>query len=660
MLEHYGGGYSAQEIFNTWHIFGDCSVQMRTDSPATMVAGYPSAVPVGTDVISVTVTGVPDALVAFSDAGALLGSGYTNNAGSVDVTLDPPPATPGTIKLTITAYNKEPIIDDVIVMAPNGPYVIYNSSTVLGDGQADIGESVSLDIELENVGNETAPSVQGALSTSEPLITVTGPVQNYGDIAADATALPYSPFTFDVSALADSSTVSFDLDITSGDSLWEASFDITIHAPILTEAGWQVQDQTGNGNGLPDPGETVDLFVIVANSGSGDAQGASLALVDSDPYVTITGPATQSLGTVPAGGQVTSSAYTISFDAGCPDGYPATIPLQFTSNNGVYTASGQLVVAVGQRDLLFVDTDNEATEGALVTALNAWGGEYIRLNAYSQETVPLDTLMLYRMVVWAAGDQNVSSLTPGNQTNMAAYLDQGGALLLTAENYLSNYGSAAFTSDYLHVLSYETSIDGSTVNGEAGDPIGDGVTVTLSYPAGLAEFPDRITPDAEASVVFRMDGSNDPVVIRYPGSRTRAYKTVFFAVPFEAFPTSGSDPNNVQTVMANALDWLGGGDILAPTTPQDVSLAIDGTLSWSPSSDNVGIDHYCIYRQTTAFFDVVGLAPVRVTTGTSEPFPGSVGDPVTNYFFRVTAVDAADNESTASSPIGEFDFATGP
>jgi hypothetical protein len=656
MLEQYGGGYAAQEMFNTWHIFGDCSVQMRTDVPAAMAATYPSAVPVGTEMISVTVSGVPAALVAFSDDGELLGSGYTDNSGNVDVTLDVPPVDPGTILITITAYNKEPVVDDVIVMAPDGPYVIYSSNTVLGDGQADIGESVSLNIELENVGNETAPAVQGALSTAEPLITITGPVQNYGDIAAGATALPYSPFTFDVGALDDETMISFDLDITSGDSLWEASFGVTIHAPILAEAGWQIQDQAGNGNGLPDPGETVDLSIVVGNSGSGDAEGAQLTLDDSDPYVTITGPATQSLGTIPAGGQVTSGAFVVSFDASCPDAYPALIPLQFTSNNGVYAAADELVLVVGQHDLLFVDTDNEATEGAIVTALNAWGGEYTRLNAYNQETVLLDTLMSYRMIVWAAGDQNVSSLTPANQANMASYLDQGGTLLFTAENYLSDYGSAAFTADYLHVSSYQTSISGSTVNGEPGDPIGDDVSVTLSYPSGLAEYPDRVTPDAEASVVFRMADSNDPVAIRYPGSRDRSYKVVFFAAPLEAFPVSGSDPNNVQTVMARALDWLGGGDVIAPTTPQGVSLTADGTLSWSPSSDNVGVDHYCVYRQTTAHFDVMGLTPVRITTGTSESFPGSVGDPDTNYFFRVTAVDAANNESSASSPVGEFDF----
>jgi hypothetical protein len=152
-----------------------------------------------------------------------------------------------------------------------------------------------------------------------------------------------------------------------------------------------------------------------------------------------------------------------------------------------------------------------------------------------------------------------------------------------------------------------------------------------------------------------MQDSDDPVVIRYPGSVSRSYKMVFFAVSLEAFPTSGEDPNNVQTVVSRVMQWFGG-DMTAPTTPADVCLETDGTLTWSPSSDNVGVDHYCIYRQTTAFYNVDGLNPVRITNSTTELFPGSVGNPQTNYYFRVTAVDAAGNESMPSIPVGEHDY----
>ena len=660
MLEHYGGGSDATEIFNTWHIFGDCSVQLRTNVPGIMVANYPASVPVGSASVQVSVPGIPDALVAFSQAGELLGAGYTDASGDVTVTFVEPLPAPGTMLMTITAYNYEPVIDDVLIIAPNGPYVIYSDNTILGDGSADVGDNVSMSVTLENVGTETAYDVQGTLGTSDPAITLGTTVQDFGDITADNSADSPGPYTYTVGAVGDLTGIPFTMTVTSGDSTWIYDLNILIHAPVLAQVGWSIDDASGNGNGRPDPGETVGLSIAVANSGSGVAGGAQLTLDDSDPYVSITGSTTTDLGDIPAGGQVVSPSYTLMFDAGCPEAYPAEIGLSFSSNGGVYTADGTLTLVVGQRELLYVDSDNEDTETRITEALDLWGGSYTRWNTYEtgNSVIPLDTLRAYRMVLWASGDQNNSSIIAENQTNLATWLDEGGALLFSGENYLSTYGSSSFTSDYLHVSDYTTSISGTQVIGEAGDPIGDGISATLSYPSGLAEYPDEIQPDAEAAVVFRMQSTDDPVAIRYPSTGMAAYKVVFFAVPLEAFPAASR--NTIDVVVENCLEWLGGGgDLSAPTMPMDLSLSFDGTLTWSASTDNIGVDHYCIYRDTSAHFSIIGRTPIQTATGTSASFPGSMGDPLTNYFFRVTAKDAAGNESQASNCTGEFDYTVG-
>jgi hypothetical protein len=153
-----------------------------------------------------------------------------------------------------------------------------------------------------------------------------------------------------------------------------------------------------------------------------------------------------------------------------------------------------------------------------------------------------------------------------------------------------------------------------------------------------------------------MQGTNVPVAIHYAGARS--YKTMFYGVPLEAFPATGTDPNNILTVVSRSLQWAGGGDILAPTMPVNVGLAGDGTLSWTASTDNIGVDHYCVYRDTVPFYNVGGMTPHTTTTGTSVAVPEGMGNPDLNYFYRITAVDAASNESAASSPLGEFDFQT--
>jgi len=87
-----------------------------------------------------------------------------------------------------------------------------------------------------------------------------------------------------------------------------------------------------------------------------------------------------------------------------------------------------------------------------------------------------------------------------------------------------------------------------------------------------------------------------------------------------------------------------------------VLLAQDGTLTWNPSTDNIGVDVYRIYRSDVPNFVINGRTPLAETASTQYQSPESVGDPEINYYFRVTAVDESSNESTASIPMGEHDY----
>jgi hypothetical protein len=104
--------------------------------------------------------------------------------------------------------------------------------------------------------------------------------------------------------------------------------------------------------------------------------------------------------------------------------------------------------------------------------------------------------------------------------------------------------------------------------------------------------------------------------------------------------------------------YFGGGDMVPPTAPPWVTLSKLGTLTWGSATDNVGVDHYCVYRQSKAYFSTQAIAPLATTSDTTWVFPGSMGNPATNYFFIVHAYDAANNESPPSPTAGEFDFDT--
>jgi hypothetical protein len=88
------------------------------------------------------------------------------------------------------------------------------------------------------------------------------------------------------------------------------------------------------------------------------------------------------------------------------------------------------------------------------------------------------------------------------------------------------------------------------------------------------------------------------------------------------------------------------GDTTPPSTPTGVNVTAsvrrNVTLSWLPSTDNVGVKGYNIYRNNSS-------EPIQFVTNTS--FVDSATAPNKTYSYRITAVDARANESALSSQV---------
>ncbi|MFY1669434.1 glycoside hydrolase family 9 protein [Plantactinospora sp. WMMB334] len=83
----------------------------------------------------------------------------------------------------------------------------------------------------------------------------------------------------------------------------------------------------------------------------------------------------------------------------------------------------------------------------------------------------------------------------------------------------------------------------------------------------------------------------------------------------------------------------------APGTPTASAVTATGaTLSWTASTDDVGVTGYRVYREAGATDALLGTV-----TGTTYPVTGLTAG--TAYQFYVVAVDAAGNVSAASAPV---------
>jgi hypothetical protein len=103
-------------MFRTWNIFGDASLQVRSKTPLAMFVSYPMSITSETNSITVS-TGVSNALVSITNFETIYGIATTNSNGIAVVDLDNSPVG-DYIYNTVTAFNR------VTYMVPYSRYII--------------------------------------------------------------------------------------------------------------------------------------------------------------------------------------------------------------------------------------------------------------------------------------------------------------------------------------------------------------------------------------------------------------------------------------------------------------------------------------------------------------------------------------------------------
>ncbi|MFH5833348.1 fibronectin type III domain-containing protein [Halalkalibaculum sp. DA3122] len=93
------------------------------------------------------------------------------------------------------------------------------------------------------------------------------------------------------------------------------------------------------------------------------------------------------------------------------------------------------------------------------------------------------------------------------------------------------------------------------------------------------------------------------------------------------------------------------------TTPPSAPGSVEGTsggqvveLTWSPNSED-DLDGYNLYRSESNFSDVSGLDPVNGSPLTQTSFKDEDLQNGTTYYYRLTAVDEAGNQSDPSAQV---------
>ncbi|MHA1290185.1 MAG: C1 family peptidase, partial [Candidatus Thorarchaeota archaeon] len=190
----------------------------------------------------------------------------------------------------------------------------------------------------------------------------------------------------------------------------------------------------------------------------------------------------------------------------------------------------------------------------------------------------------YDAVIWLTGENWDGNLTYNEKNALIDYMNNGGNLFISnAETDDISRSDPTFLQNYFYVdcVTYDT-VGYYTLNGVSGDPISDGMTITIQGGDGANNqwMQDEIDPVSPAVTVFEYDTAEAPTQKmprnpeimgeKEPETRTKprainssgsgairvdtgTYKVVYFAFGYEAINTQ-EDRNEI---MGNIMDYFG-------------------------------------------------------------------------------------------------------
>ena len=341
------GSSNETYYWEIYHLMGDPSLMPYMGVPAAIAASYTEPILIG--VGSLTVTTEAGAYVALSRNGVLYDAAEANDAG-VAVLNFTPFTSPGMADIVITKQFRQPYIEQIEIIPNSGPYVVLDSYSISdvtgnGNGQADFGELININADLENVGSDPAVNVQTTLSTTDTYVTLSTSTHNFGNIASGATASATNAYSFIVNNFVpDQHEVQFNLAIgdDSGEN-WNSTMMVMLNAPNLDVVFTGIDDLTGNNNGRLDPSEDITLKISALNNGHADAVAATCILTSTSPYITINDNLVNL--TALLAGTSTPAEFGITVADDAPIG--ETVAFTFNLTAGSYTAQLTVYQKVG-------------------------------------------------------------------------------------------------------------------------------------------------------------------------------------------------------------------------------------------------------------------------------------------------------------------------
>lgn len=187
----------------------------------------------------------------------------------------------------------------------------------------------------------------------------------------------------------------------------------------------------------------------------------------------------------------------------------------------------------------------------------------------------LAVLQMYPMTVWYTAYDWFQPLTTTEEDRLAAYLNGGGRLLFSSQDYiygLPGHKSSPFAQTYLGVLAHTEDYSSTFIIGRRGNPVGTQLgPYPLTFPPGYENFTDALTPTTVAQIAsVGQAGQVNSLTNSGISSGGQSWHTNFMAFGPEVL--ASADRVRLLQRSLGWLSWLG-----RSTVTPSVSASVDGT-----------------------------------------------------------------------------------
>ena len=605
--------YNKEVTYNLFHHHGDAFSTVYYETPQTLAVSHSNTILSSASSFDVI---APDgALIGLSVNGQMLGSAFSAG-GSTTIPINP--LNPQDLLIvTVTKQNFYRYQDTVTVSAPAGGCIMYNSHSINdiafnGNGIAEYGESVNLNMVCENIGDAVSTDVSLSLQTTDSYLTITQAGAFAGTIAAGTTATINDAFSVSIAEnTPDGHTAAFVLTATDiNNTSWTSNFNVIVSSGELQVHSWSITD--AGGDGTLDPGETGTLKVFGLNSGTAMTENVFASVSTTDSYLTINTTTPQSMGNLTAG-NTAQAVFEIAAAGNTPTGHQASIDINLTADKGL-DVQDIATVYIGKIPALVIDLDPLPSSGtAIQTEIQNAG-----VNAQYSTTMPSD-LNLYKTVFLCLGiypDNHTLSTDEGQL--LADFLNNGGKLYMEGGDTWAYDPATAVhpmfcingISDGGGDLNYVHGVDNTGTEG-----------MTFNY-TGPNSYIDQLEATGNGESILQNPVASYMCGIRCEGTN---YKTIGASFEFGGLQANATTPGELMAEYLTFFELTGTTTLPPQITvqPQSISTFIEqcSTETHTITVANTGQENLiCTIEQPVVGWMSTSTAGITVLPGTSAYF----------------------------------------